>query len=128
MKYQSKKVAGVWIDHQHAFIIGNEDFKSQGDYAVIKKITSKHHADHSSSEDAHHHKVEQEIKHMYASVADEIQPVDAIFITGPGNAQEEFRNFLMKERKFQEKEIALGTSDHPTDNQRVAEVRKHFAG
>ncbi|MBX7052140.1 MAG: hypothetical protein K1X54_08905 [Flavobacteriales bacterium] len=126
MKYQSKKVAGVWIDHQHAYIIGNADLKSQGDYGVIKKIVSKHHADHSSSEDAHHHRIAQEIKQMYEHVAEQIQAAEAIYITGPGNAQEELRNYLMKDRKFQGKEIALGTSDHPTDNQRVAEIRKHF--
>lgn len=127
MKYQGKKVVGVWIDHKQAFIIATSDRKNVGDYSVVKKMDAPYRADHSSNENAHHKKVAQEIKQLYENVSKELLTDDAIFITGPGTAQEELKNFLAQNQHFHNKEIALGTSDHPTDNQRVAEVRNHFS-
>ncbi len=126
MKYQGKKVIGVWIDHKQAIMISTSDRMSEGDYSVIKKIVSKHHSDHSSSENAHHKKLAQEIHHLYDEVSQFIKEDDAIFITGPGTAQEELKNYLNTDQHFKNKEIELGTSDHPTDNQMIAEVRNHF--
>jgi len=126
MSYQGKKVVGIWIDHKQAFVIGTADRKNNGEFSVLQKFASKHHADHSSSEDAHHNKLAQEIRHLYAEVAGHIKSDDAIFITGPGTAQEEFKNFLSDDQHFHAAEIKIGTSDHPTENQMIAEVRKHF--
>ena len=126
MKYNGKKVVGVWIDHKHAFVISTPDRKNLGEFGVVNKIESKHHADHSSNENAHHNKVAQEIHRLYENVSKHIVSDDAIFITGPGTAQEEFKNFLKQDQHFRNKEIVIGTSDHPTENQRVAEVRNHF--
>jgi stalled ribosome rescue protein Dom34 len=126
MSYQGKNVVGVWIDHKQAYIIGTNDRKNLGDYQVINHIKSKQHADHSSSEVAHHNKVAQEIGQMYEAVMDHLVSEDAIFISGPGRAQEELRNKMVEDGRFQKKEIVIGTSDHPTDNQRIAEIRAHF--
>ncbi len=126
MKYQGKKVIGVWIDHQQAIMISTEDRMNSGEFSVLKKIASAHHGDHSSSEDAHHKKVAQDIHQLYGDVSKFILETDAIFITGPGTAQEELKNYLQTDQHFKSKEIELGTSDHPTDNQMIAEVRNHF--
>ncbi len=126
MKYQGKKVIGVWIDHQQAIMISTADRMSTGDYSVLKKIASAHHGDHSSSEDSHHKKVAQDIIRLYDDVSQFMKEDDAIFITGPGTAQEELKNHLQNDQHFKSKEIELGTSDHPTENQMIAEVRNHF--
>jgi stalled ribosome rescue protein Dom34 len=126
MSYQGKKIAGVWIDHRHAYVISTPDRAHTGEYSIIKKMEAQHHSDHSSSENAHNHKLATETHKLYESVSSVIQDVDSIFLTGPGTAQEEFQNYLKKEHAFGGKEISIGTSDHPTDNQKIAEIRKHF--
>ncbi len=126
MSYQGKNVVGVWIDHKQAYIIGTQDRKNNGDYQVISHIKSKRHSDHSSSEVAHHNKVAQEVGQMYEAVMGHLVSEDAIYICGPGSAQEELRNIMTVDHRFLKKEIVIGTSDHPTDNQRIAEIRDHF--
>lgn len=126
MSNKGKKLVGVWIDHKHAYIIGTPDRSNHGEYDVVKKLSAQHHSDHSSSENAHHNKVAQEIHKLYEDVTHQLTGDDSIFITGPGTAQEELKNFLKQNQHFHNKEIQLGTSDHPTGNQMIAEIRNHF--
>jgi stalled ribosome rescue protein Dom34 len=126
MNHTNKKVVGVWLDHKQAMIIATSNQESEGEYGIIKKISAQHHSDHSSSEDAHHKKASQEVHKLYEAISHEVSAHDEIYITGPGTAQEELKNFLAKDMHFKNKEISLGTSDHPTENQMIAEVRDHF--
>ncbi|MBL7891465.1 MAG: hypothetical protein JNL63_02445 [Bacteroidia bacterium] len=126
MKYKGKKVAGVWIDHKHAYIISTPDRKNEGTYDVIKKIEVHHHADHSSSENVHHNKEAKELKALYQDVSAQLAADDAIFIIGPGTSQEELKNFLQQNSQFKGKEIELGTADHLSMNEMIAKVRTHF--
>lgn len=126
MGYTGKKVVGVWIDHQNAFIISTPDRMHHGEFSIIHKLAASHHADHSSNEQAHNHKVTAERHKLFEKVSHLIDADDSIFVTGPGTAQEEFSHYLKQQHPFLKKEIAIGTSDHPTENQKIAEVRNHF--
>ena len=126
MKYNTKKVAGVWIDHKHAYIISTSDRKNEGTYEVIKKIEAEHHTDKSSSESVHHNKENQELKGFYQQVSTQLEGDDALFIVGPGKAQEELKNFLQQKQNFKNKEIELGTADHLSMNEMIAKIRTHF--
>ena len=60
------------------------------------------------------------------NVASKVKTADAIFIIGPGTAQEELRNFLNKDQHFTKKEIEIGSADSLTMNEMIAKVRSHF--
>ena len=43
MKHEhSKKLSGVWLDHQEALIVTTEDHKDHGEYAIREKVKSGH--------------------------------------------------------------------------------------
>ena len=127
MSYQGKKVVGVWMDTRHAFIIGSSDRMTGGDYGVIKKIEREgHEEDNYKNERFELSKEKLELKKYFKALSDEIDEDDAVFIFGPGKAQEEFKNVLKENLKFKTKEIELGTSDKITTNQMLAKVKEHF--
>ncbi len=126
MKYQNKKVAGIWLDHEHAYIIRTSDFLAEGTYDVHEKIKSEHHAERGGSEHTFHHKESQELKKFFVQIAAQVQHADALYIFGPGKAQEQLKNFLTDDKHFQGKEISTGTAQHQTHNQLLAQVRAHF--
>ncbi len=126
MNYQNKKVAGVWIDHGHAYVIRTIDYKADGTYEVHEKIKSEHHAERGGSEHTFHHKESQELKKFFQHITPHLQNTEAIYIFGPGKAQEQFKNFLLEDKHFQHKEIMLGSAQHQTHNQLIAQVRDHF--
>lgn len=125
--YQNKNVAGLWIDHEHAFLISTPDKNFDGEYGVIEKLKAPHHGSHTSSENAHHHKISQELHKFFKQIANHLAGYDVILITGPGKAQEEFNNYIKSEGLLRTVEIGLSPADtHLTQNQVIAKVRGHF--
>ena len=123
----SKKVAGVWMDSKHAFVIANEGFSADGEYDVVSKVNCDGHDDDNYKND----RVEQsketaELKKYFKEIANHIDEVNEIYIFGPGKSQEQFKNFLKDNQNFDQKHIELGTSDKITENQMIAQVRNHF--
>ena len=129
MKYQGKKVVGVWMDFQHAFIISTDNRTTGADYAMLKKIERDGHEDDNyKNERVELSKDKSELKKYFKAIADEIDQDHSIFIFGPGKAQEEFKNALEDNQHFASKDIVLGTSDKISVNQMVAKVKDHFEG
>jgi hypothetical protein len=129
MNYQSKKVVGVWMDHHHAFVISTPDQHAEGEYDVVKKIARhEHDSSNYKNEKVDLAKGSQEQKKYFKAISDQINHAEAIYIFGPGTAQEEFKNTLGHDHHYNGKEILLGTSDKITDNQMIAQVRDHFHG
>jgi stalled ribosome rescue protein Dom34 len=126
MKYQHKKVAGIWLDHHHAYIIRTPDYLAEGEYDVREKIKAEHHGERSGSEHTFHQKEARELNKFFREICKHIQQVDALYIFGPGKAQEQFKNYLSEDKHFQSKEIIIGTAQHQTPNQLIAQVRAHF--
>jgi stalled ribosome rescue protein Dom34 len=126
MKYQGKKVVGVWIDHKIAHIIATPDRQYDGEYDVRNKVQVHEHPNHTNNENVNNNKANNELNKMYDEVSKHIAEDDVIYLIGPGTAQEEFKNYLGQNSHFRTKEIEIGTADHPTKNQMVAEIRTHF--
>ncbi|MBU6203748.1 MAG: hypothetical protein ACK5AS_01060 [Bacteroidota bacterium] len=126
MKYQNKKVAGVWIDHDHAYIIRSSDYKSNGLFEIQEKIKADHHPEHSGSEHTFHQKQAQEQHKFFSALTSHLNQADALYIFGPGKAQEQLRNYLIEDKQYKNKEIVTGTAQHQTPNQLIAQVREHF--
>ena len=125
--YQNKNVAGLWIDHEHAFLISTKDKNFDGEYDVMEKFKAPHHGIHTSSENAHHHKINQELHQFFKQMIPHLAGYDVILLTGPGKAQEELNNYIKHEGILRNVQIEMSTADtHLTHNQILAKVRGHF--
>jgi hypothetical protein len=127
MSYQGKKVVGVWMDNKHAFIISTTDRKTGGEFQMLKKIERKEHTDENyKNERFELAKEKQELKQYYKSISTEIEQDEAIYIFGPGKAQEELKNVLKEIHVFKSKNIILGSSDKMSVKQMIARVTDFF--
>lgn len=125
--FQNKNVAGLWIDHDQALVISTADKKNLGDYSVIQKIGSHHKTSRGGSENKQNHRKSQELSKYFKEVGTYLSDYDVIHVLGPGQAQEEFRNFALKDGHLKSLQFELGTADtHLTDNQIIAKVRDFF--
>jgi hypothetical protein len=129
MSYQGKKVVGVWMDYQHAFIISTDSRKMGADFEMQKKIEREGHEDEVyKNERFELSKDKTELKKYYKIITDEIDQDDAIFIFGPGKSQEELKNILNENHLFKSKEIKLGSSDKISIKVMIERVAAHFEG
>jgi stalled ribosome rescue protein Dom34 len=127
MSYQGKKVVGVWMDNKHAFIIRTPDRKTGGIYEMVKKVERQEHSDENyKNERFELAKDKMELKKYFKTLMDDIAQDDAIFIFGPGKAQEEFKNVLKDNNSFKSKEIKVGSSDKISISVMLARVKEHF--
>jgi len=63
----------------------------------------------------------------YHSVAEALQGVHEILVTGPAQAKDEFRAHCQRHDKDIEKAIVgVVSSDHPSDGQLVAMAKQYF--
>ena len=130
------KQIGIWMDHENALII--EPSSGQ-----IRKINSPYKgrtripgetADgtrlgnyRSTNNESHkHYRQENDLHSYYKQLADEVHPYDEIFIFGPSTAHSEFQNYLLKEKNFHGKKIAVEKADYITENQMREMVRNFF--
>jgi hypothetical protein len=59
-------------------------------------------------------------------LADRLKNFDDILLFGSTHAKDELYNELKSDKHFDGKTINVKPADHLTENQMIAEVRKHF--
>jgi stalled ribosome rescue protein Dom34 len=125
----NKKVIGVWMDSTQAHIIATNDGSASGEFGIIAEIKSGNHEDarykNEKSDMAREH---EDQKKFFKEIASHITDANTIFVFGPGQAQEQFHNFLDDYQNFNTKKIELGTANKLTHNEMIAKVRIHFEG
>ena len=122
MTQEEKKCAGIWLDHRQAIFITGEN----GEFAIKEKIKGEEHHGRKGEHNANNAKRNIDRKY-HKELSNHLMPFDEIYLFGPGTSQEELRNFLNEDLHFKNKKITLGTADHITDPQMVAQVRDFFS-
>jgi len=121
MKQDQKQFAGVWVDHQKAFIISKET----GEYAVKEKVEAPGPFEAESELHLNNAK-HADLRSYFKSLSGHLHGYDKILLFGTGKAQEQFRNYLTEDAKFNDKQITIENTQHLTDNQMIAKVREFF--
>jgi stalled ribosome rescue protein Dom34 len=123
-----KREVGLWIDHKKAVIFSLSD-----EGAEIKRISSELKkqvrfpggAQEESAEVQKDRRYTGHLNNYYDEVISFIRNAESILIFGPGEAKNELKNKLGKE-KLHENIVGMETVDKMTDNQIVAKVRHRF--
>lgn len=107
--------AVVWMDHSeaHVLMFDREHVESQR-----VKARSHHTPKHGHGGPD---------KDFFQNIAQSLQGVSEILLTGPASAKIEFRDFCKHQAHAVDKSIIdVISSDHPTDAQVVAMARQYF--
>jgi hypothetical protein len=118
----TKKV-GMWIDHKKSVIVTILD-KGED----IKEIRSEAEKDlEIFADDRRQSSFLEHLNIYYDAVIDCIRDADSILIFGAGEAKDELRKRLAKDRNLGYRILDVLTDDKMTNHQIAAKVRYYFA-
>jgi hypothetical protein len=122
---ETKKIAGIWMDHSEANIIDlnpkkdNHTINSEFTFSMKEEALSR-------SEDLMHNKEQQMHEAYYKKLGDVILKYDHVLLFGPTRAKKELHNFLGKDTHFKDIKIDVESADKMSDNEKTAFVKNHF--
>ena len=113
----AKAHAAVWLDHHEARV-----FHVDLDGFDEKTLLAPAHHFHRESREA-----SLDDAHFFETIAAALESADEILVYGPSTAKRQFAHWVESNQPAIAKKIThVDASDHPTDGQFVAEVRRHF--
>jgi len=124
MSGKNKKQIGVWIDSQHATVVGRANGDS-GEFVILAHEQSDRHQ-HSSSESITHHAEIDSLRKLFKNISAHMENTDEVYVTGTGVAQEQFIHFLAEEPQFKNIITKEGTSNRMTDDALIAHMTQEF--
>ena len=110
---QKQKHFGVWMDNQHATIVGKEAV-TEGDLVILAHVTGELAETNTSEKNEHHAERMLQAKY-FKEIMTHLQNATHIHVTGPGKAQEQFIHHLASTPQFKNTVAEETTSNKMTD-------------
>lgn len=123
MATKNKKQFGVWMDSQHATIVGREN--NDGPFIVLGHVKNAGPESNSSEKTAHNQEIGLTHK-FFKEIASKMPNIDEIHITGTGQIQEEFMKFLADTAQYKNAKASESTENKMSDENIVKYVSAHF--
>ncbi|UCB44457.1 MAG: hypothetical protein JSV25_09540 [Spirochaetota bacterium] len=132
-----KRYAGVWVDHEKAFVVILYDGKDK--LKLIKSNIAGHvrlsggsrtKSPYGPQNVASERKVEEKRRHhlqdYYQEIIKNISTADKFLIIGPGDAKIELKKEMEKSKELTRKIVKVEPADKMTENQIRAKVKDYF--
>lgn len=122
---KNTRVAGIWMDSEKAVLVKNHDSQNVTEFSVAD--TFKHEKQHGNSSENAGNNSEQTTKTKFFKEIDKaLENTEELWITGPGNIQEELKSYLHDTAQFKNLKITLDSSQQMNENQVLETVKSHF--
>jgi stalled ribosome rescue protein Dom34 len=124
MSEKNKKQFGIWMDSQHATITGrNNDSR---DFVVLNHV--KNNGAESNSNEKASNNQEIALTHkFFKEIVAQIPNMDEVHVTGTGQIQEQFINFLADTPQYKHADATQSTSNKMSDEHLLIFINKHFS-
>jgi len=119
-----KKEFGVWMDSHHATIVGRENI-TEGEFIVLGHVNNEGALPNSSEKSFNNDQIGHTQK-FFKEIAALMQNVDAIHVTGTGDAQEQFIKFLSETPQYKNAEATESTSNKMSDEKFVEMIASNY--
>lgn len=124
MSVKKKKQFGVWLDSQQAVVVGRENAES--DKFVILAHTKATKQEGNSNENAANNAQKGSLQKLFKEITSYMQNVDEIHVTGTGDAQEQFINYLAETAQYKNAVTKESTSNKMSDEQLLEYLSSKF--
>ena len=124
MSEKHKKQFGVWMDSQHATIVGRKDI-NRGEFTILGHVKNAG-ASGNSNENAANNQEIALVHKFFKEIAHTFPNVDEIHVTGTGQIQEQFIKFLRETPQYKNAKSTESTSNKMSDEQLLSFVTNHF--
>jgi hypothetical protein len=124
MSVKSSKQFGVWMDSHHATVLGRKNV-TDGGFVVLGHIKNDEPVSNSSEKSSHH--LETTLMHkFFKQITALMQNVDEVYVTGTGDAQEQFIKYLSETPQYKHAKATIGTSNKMPDEKLAEEMAGYF--
>ncbi|MEO6733036.1 MAG: hypothetical protein ABIN01_17560 [Ferruginibacter sp.] len=113
----NQKQFGVWMDTQHATIVGTSD-ATQEDITVLAHVKGENLSQNSSEKNFNNEAKTLQAKY-FKSIASHLQNATHLHVTGTGQIQEQFIHYLADTPQFKNTVTAESTSNKMSDEKLV---------
>ena len=124
MSVKHKKQFGIWMDSQHATIIGREGVED-GDFVVLAHAKNTESSSNSSEKAANNAERSLQQK-FFKEISSHLQNAEELYVTGTGTEQEQFIRFLAETPQFKNVVATESTSNKMSDERLVSYMTEHF--
>lgn len=143
METQTPQKAGIWMDQQHAFLIGyfpNKPFAVEEIESAIegkvrfegetsdKTRFMNSHGGSSNNENKKNNIEENQLRKYFKLLEEKVSGVEDLLLMGPGITKGQFFKQLRDNKKFNDMKILLKDADKMTFNQLLTIIKEHFSG
>lgn len=112
------------MDPRTATVAGRQDVHS-GDFVILGQVSNPGANNNSSERTSNNQEIGLRTKY-FKEVANLMQNIDEIHITGTGQVQEQFIKFLAETPQYKNAKASESTSNKMNDDQLIEFVTKHF--
>lgn len=116
MSVKNKKQFGVWLDSQHATIVGRAEGAETFTVLGHKKNTA---GNGNSNENAANNQEKSDQQKFFKEILQLMQNVDDIHITGVGKEQEQFMHYMAETPQYKNANAKQSTSLKMTDEKLI---------
>lgn len=133
-----KKKTGIWLDGRVAEIFTFEDLNEQPNIEIVKSDIeemkprggSRSKQPYGPMETVSESKFLEKRKHQestfFKNIYTQTEGGKNLYVFGPAKTKNKFVDYLKEHYSGENFNIVLKNSDHPTQKQKVAEIRDHF--
>lgn len=124
MSGKNKKQFGIWIDGQLATIVGRDGIDS-GAFKVLAQEKSNSHGSNSNENASNNAERTLQAK-FFKEIASHMQNAEELHVTGTGQVQEQFIEFMSQTPQFKNAISNQSTSSKMSDDKLVAFFAEKF--
>lgn len=124
MSGKNKKQFGVWLDSNHATIVGKELVDS-GDFVILAE--AKNDGQGSNSNENTGNNAEQTLQQkFFKEITTHLQNAEEVHITGTGISQEQFIKYIAQTAQFKNTVANESTSQRMSDENLTEYIAQKF--
>ena len=124
MSVKNKKQFGIWMDANHAIIVGREMVDS-GDFVILAQ--KKNNGQGSNSNENAANNAERTLQQkFFKEISAHMQNVEELHVTGTGQVQEQFIKYLAETPQFKNTIAKESTSNEMSNEKLVQFITKTF--
>lgn len=124
MSSKNKKQFGVWMDSQHATVIGRENDEN-GDFTVLGHAKNGVVSGNSNENAANNQEITATQK-FFKEICLLMQNIDDIHVTGTGQIQEQFIKYLAETPQYKNASAKESTANKMSDEKLVEFISAKF--
>ena len=120
-----KKLAGLWIDQTKAVVAKNHDAQNAFKFFLCSPVKATIQHGNSNENTGNNAEQTNRIK-FFKEIAQLITNSEEVYVTGPGQIQEELKSYLHDTPQFKNLKITLDTAQQMSDEHFLEKVNTHF--